>query len=222
MSSSATTWISPIGSRATWSQARARPGRARASRGSDRSGHCDLIIGGIAVTAERAERLLFSSSYMDETLAFIVPDHLRDEFADWETIQARTDLVLAGPNLPYYLDKVRALPRARIETFKEIEPAARRGADAHAIIGTAERGSTWTLLIRSSPSSCPSPGFQDPVGLSALARRRAMARLCRRMARPKAQGRYARRALSVLDPRPRRRTRRPRWSVIRDVLHWTN
>ena len=49
------------------------------------AGYCDIVMGGVAVTTLRAAEMLFSSSYLDETLAFVVPDHQRDRFARWET-----------------------------------------------------------------------------------------------------------------------------------------
>jgi ABC-type amino acid transport substrate-binding protein len=43
----------------------------------------DIVMAGVAITAERMAEISFSASYLDETLAFVVPDHRRDEFADW-------------------------------------------------------------------------------------------------------------------------------------------
>ena len=39
------------------------------------NGYCDLVMAGIAVTTLRAGTTLFSAWYLDETLAFAVPDH---------------------------------------------------------------------------------------------------------------------------------------------------
>ena len=190
-----------------------------------RSRSSDLIIGGIAVTAERAEQLAFSSSYMDETLAFIVPDHRREEFADWETIRSRTDLVLAGPNVPYYLDKVRELaPSARIETFEEIEPLLAGGIPgADAIIGTAERGSTWTLLYPKFTVVVPEPRLVKIPLAYPLSQDDERWRdyldvwldLKRKDGTLDALYRYW---ILGQDAVPKV----PRWSVIRDVLHWVD
>jgi Na+/H+-dicarboxylate symporter len=186
---------------------------------------CDLIIGGIAVTAQRAEQWVFSSSYMDETLAFIVPDYRRDEFADWETIRSRTDLVLAGPNLPYYLDKVRSLaPSARIETFEEMEPLLSGGIPgADAIIATAERGSTWTLLYPNLTVVVPKPALVKIPLAYPLAQNDERWRdyfdqwldLKRKDGTLDALYRYWILGQDAVH-------KEPRWSVIRDVLHWVD
>jgi Na+/H+-dicarboxylate symporter/ABC-type amino acid transport substrate-binding protein len=186
---------------------------------------CDLIIGGIAVTAERAERLAFSSSYMDETLALIVPDHRRDEFVDWETIRSTPGLVLAAPNVSDYLDKVRALaPAARIDTFDEIEPVLADGIrEADAIFLTAERGSTWTLLYPQLTVVVPEPGLVKVPLAYPLAQDDQRWRdyvdlwleLKRKDGTLDALYRYW-----ILGQDAVRK--QPRWSVIRDVLHWVD
>jgi ABC-type amino acid transport substrate-binding protein len=121
----------------------------------------DIVMAGVAVTAERAAAIPFSASYVDETLAFIVPDHRRDEFANWEAVRARTDLTLAAPDLPYYVDLMRRLlPRAEIEVMTDLEAQMAAGTvDADAIVAAAERGSAWTLLHPQFTVVVPQPGL---------------------------------------------------------------
>ena len=121
----------------------------------------DIVMAGVAVTAERMVEMSFSASYLDETLAFVVPDHRRDEFADWESLRARTDLELAAPDLPYYLNLLRrSLPRATIEIVPDIEAAMAAGTiEADAIVAAAERGSAWTLLHPQYTVVVPQPGL---------------------------------------------------------------
>ena len=121
----------------------------------------DIVMAGVAVTAERAAAIPFSASYLDETLAFIVPDHRRDEFATWEALRGRTDLTLAAPDLPYYVDLMRRLlPRAQIEVMTDLEARMAAGTiDADAIVAAAERGSAWTLLHPEFTVVVPQPGL---------------------------------------------------------------
>ena len=70
-------------------------------------------MSGVVVTTLRASRMLFSTSYLDETMAFVVPDGLRNEFASWDQLRLRPGLRLAIPNIPYYIQKIRErLPQA--------------------------------------------------------------------------------------------------------------
>ena len=52
-------------------------------------GYCDLVMSGVVVTTNRAREMLFSDSYLDETLAFVVPDDQREQFASWDAIRDR-------------------------------------------------------------------------------------------------------------------------------------
>jgi hypothetical protein len=45
--------------------------------------------------------MVFSEPYLDETLAFVVPDHRRAEFSEAAQVRAMTGLRLGIPDLPY-------------------------------------------------------------------------------------------------------------------------
>ena len=127
-------------------------------------GYCDLVMSGVVVTTNRAREMLFSDSYLDETLAFVVPDDQREQFASWDAIRDRGALTIAVPDVPYYVDKLRELlPRAVIQVHADgIEPLFDRTAtQADALALPAERGSAWTLDVpgilggRARPRSDP-------------------------------------------------------------------
>ena len=87
-----------------------------------RTGYCDILIGGIAVTTTRAGMMQLSSSYLDETMGFVVLDSDRSRFSSWESIRAAGPLTIAVPNQPYYVEKLRArLPQAHLRTADTIE-----------------------------------------------------------------------------------------------------
>ena len=44
-------------------------------------------MSGVAVTTARAATMLFSTSYLDETLALVVPDYAREQFSSWSAIR---------------------------------------------------------------------------------------------------------------------------------------
>jgi ABC-type amino acid transport substrate-binding protein len=109
---------------------------------------CDLLMSGIPVMADRAMTVLFSASYLDETLALLVLDHRRGEFGSWDAIRSRAGLRIGVPEAPYYLAKIRAeLPAAYVVNVNAVpalfEP---RTPALDAIALTAERGSAYTLL----------------------------------------------------------------------------
>jgi ABC-type amino acid transport substrate-binding protein len=124
-----------------------------------RHGYCDIIIGGVAVTTDRAGLMQLSTPYLEETLGFIVPDSDRRRFESWDAIRARGALTIAVPDVPYYVAQLRGrLPQARllpVATFDALfRPPA---AAATAFAAPAERGSAWTLRYPKYSVVVPSP-----------------------------------------------------------------
>lgn len=61
------------------------------------SGACDIVMSGVAVTTDRASRIMLSSAYLDETLAFVVPDASRERFATWDGIRGMGAITIGVP-----------------------------------------------------------------------------------------------------------------------------
>jgi ABC-type amino acid transport substrate-binding protein len=125
------------------------------------SGRVDVVMAGILVTTGRASRVVFSYPYLDETLAFVVPDHRRAEFSDAVRVRSQDGLRLAVPDLPCIERLVRReFPRARIEPLplgEATDPVVVEGHPADAVVLTAERGSFLTLLHPAFSVAVPHP-----------------------------------------------------------------
>ena len=127
---------------------------------------CDIVMSGVALSADRALRLQYSASYLDETVAFIVPDHRGREFSDWESVRAMGRLRIGAPGAPYYLRQVRAQLRdAEIVPFDRVDAMfAPRDPPLDAVVLTAERGSAYTLIHPAYSVVVPRPGsFKVPL-----------------------------------------------------------
>jgi Na+/H+-dicarboxylate symporter/ABC-type amino acid transport substrate-binding protein len=185
-------------------------------------GYCDIVIGGIAMTTTRAGLMQLSIPYLDETLALIVPDDTRRRFESWDAIRARGALTIAVPDVPYYVDKLRArLPQARLLPVPTVDDLFVHGAGADAFALPAERGSVWTLRYPQYSVVVPLPqpikvplAYATPRGEPALtAFVNTWLELKRRDGTVDQLYQYwilGRDAAAVP----------PRWSIIRDVLHW--
>ena len=188
------------------------------------SGDVDLGMAGIAVTPERASEMLFSEPYLDETLAFVVKDHLRDQFSTWAHIRELGELPVAIPNLPYYIDHLRtrapALKLAPIDTASQIE-ANLKQQTFDAVAMSAESGSVLTLLYPKYTVVVPEPEIVKIPLAYPLARRdqdwghfiNTWIELKRRDGTIDAL--YGHWILGKQAVK-----RQPRWSIIRNVLHW--
>jgi ABC-type amino acid transport substrate-binding protein len=181
-------------------------------------------MSGIAVTTNRARQVLFSDSYLDETMAFVVPDEDRDQYSSWEAIRERGAVTIAVPDLPYYVQQLRELlPRAVIQPHvgsieAMFDPGARR---AQALALPAERGSAWTLIYPSYSVAVPGPApihvpLAYPIGrndqqLAAFVN--TWIALKRKDGTLDAAYKHW---ILGQDATPRQ----PRWSILRNVLHW--
>jgi Na+/H+-dicarboxylate symporter len=182
----------------------------------------DLAMTGIAVTPDRATGMLFSDPYLDETFAFVVKDHLREEFSGWANIRDLGAFPVVVPDLPYFIERVKARAPALklqvMETIKQIEDGLKKGTVA-AVVLPAERGSVLTLLYPKYTVVVPEPGvikipLAYPVGERDWAYFLNMwIELKRRDGTIEAlYGHW------ILGKQAAKR--QPRWSILRDVLHW--
>ena len=186
------------------------------------AGYCDLVMSGVAVTTERARDLLLSDSYLDETVALVVVDHRRDQFSSWQTITTHGPLTIAVPDVPYYAQKLRALlPDATITVQNDVAAwfAGPRASDALAL--PAERGSAWTLRYPAFSVVVPGPDpIKVPLAYPIGKRDEPLARVVNTwIALKRKDGTFDaayRHWILGHDAAPAR----PRWSIVRDVLHW--
>jgi len=183
---------------------------------------CDIATGGIVATPLRATRSGFSRPYMDETLGFILPDHLREDYATWDRIRERGAVRIGFPDVPYFRRQVQTrLPEA---TLIPLDPAADPFAGEwpyEALVLTAERGAFLTLLHPGYSAVVPSPDIiKVPVAYALPRHDQAWTSFVNTWLELRARdGSLA----TLIDhwvfgrsftPHP------PRWSVIRDVLGW--
>jgi ABC-type amino acid transport substrate-binding protein len=186
-------------------------------------GYCDIIMSGVPVTTDLASSVRLSNAYLDETMAFVVPDSTRDQFTTWDAIQSRASLTIAVPDVSYYVEKLRTLvPNATVRPMQDVTSVLKSSSpDVDAIALPAERGSAWTLIYPAYSVVIPEPGLlKVPLAYP-------IARLDRRFGEFVNTWIELKRKDGTLDALYRywilgqeRGGRRPRWSVIRDVLHW--
>jgi Na+/H+-dicarboxylate symporter/ABC-type amino acid transport substrate-binding protein len=188
------------------------------------SGVCDLVMSGVAVTADRAILLQYSAPYLDETVAFIVPDHLVPDFSDWENIRAMGRLRIGVLRTPYFIQKVR-------DELKDVEVVPIDGMDqifaphdppVDAFVASAERGSAYTLLHPEYSVAVPKPRpFKVPLAYVIAAHDGPMVSMVNTWIELKRKDGTIDQLFAHWILGQNAASRRPRWSVMRDVLHWS-
>jgi len=185
-------------------------------------GDVDLVMSGVVVTPGRASSMLFSTPYQEETLAFLVKDHLRNEFSSWDNIRAMGHIRISVPDLPYFVSLLREkVPDAQLDPILPERVFLPGGDRVDVMLMSAERGSILTLLFPEYAIVVPEPGtIKAPLAYPIAChdeRWRVFMDTWIELQRRNGtiEELYEHWVLGKNAEK-----QRPRWSVIRDVLHW--
>jgi ABC-type amino acid transport substrate-binding protein len=186
------------------------------------AGAGDIAMAGIAVTPDRAAGILFSTPYIDETLAFVTRDHLRDRFRTWDAIRQLGPVRIGIPDVPVFQRAVSArAPDLQLVPLRQADEFLTGGDEVMGYVLPAERGSVLTLLHPAYSVVVPQPDtIKLPIAYP-VARGderwvtflNTWLELKRRDGTIDALYRHW-----ILGERAAGPT--PRWSVVRNVLHW--
>lgn len=184
----------------------------------------DVIMAGVLVTTRRAARTVFSAPYLDETLAFLVPDHRRAEFSEAARVRAQEGIRIGVPDLPYVAQLVeREFPRARVTplSLAELEAALSGPGDGlDAVALTAERGSFLTLLRPAYSVAVPHPlQVRLPLAYPVARHDLEAARFLSTWIDLKKKDGTIQALYDHWILGRDARAKAPRWSILRDVLH---
>ena len=186
-------------------------------------GRVDLVVGGLAVTPERALRMRFTEPYMDGTLAFVVRDHDRRRFSTVPMLRQAGALRIATAGLPHYDNLVRAvLPDAQligIRSPRDFFEAPEGQYDA--LLFSAEGGSAWTLLFPRFSVVVARPNVVGvPIAFATPKSETELHDYVSTWVALKRQDGSARYLYDFWILGRGAQSTRPRWSVVRDVLGW--
>jgi ABC-type amino acid transport substrate-binding protein len=189
------------------------------------AGYLDMGGAGIAITTQRLEQLSFPQPHSEETLAFIVRDHRRDEFSSRAAVQRQKTLRVGVLNTPYYVEKVkRYLPQAEIvllDSPREFFRDATRELDA--LVFTAETGSAWSLVYPSFSVAIPHPDVLTvPLAFPVARGNEAMVELLSTWIGLKQRDKTLDNLYRHWILGQAAAKKGERWSIVRDVLHWVD
>jgi ABC-type amino acid transport substrate-binding protein len=183
------------------------------------------MMSGIVITTKRVRELSFSVPYMDGTLAFVVEDHRRSEFTDWEDVRSMENLVVGVLNDPYYISKARdSLPGARIEVVDSPREFFRKNPkELDALLYSAEAGSAWSLVYPDRSVAVAHPRITAvPMGYPLPRGETDMIEFVNTWIELKRKDGTIESLYDYWILGKEAEKKQPRWSVIRNVLHWTD
>ena len=188
-----------------------------------KAGYCDIIMSGVAITTNRAQEMAFTMPYMDNTMAFIVEDYRRDDFNSREAVQSLDAPRIGILNVPYYIDRVSDyLPRATLVPINSPRDFFReRGEDLDAFVFTAEGGSAWTLVYPKYTVAVPLPDTMAiPMAYPIARGDQKMLDFLNTWIVLKKKDDTIERIYDYWILGRGAKKKEPRWSVVRNVLHW--
>ena len=183
----------------------------------------DVAIGGMIVTPERLTKANFSEPYMNNTTAVVVEDYRRHKFKTWRDIDEKLIVRLGVVGENRAKDVKRILPNTDVElleTYREFFTDNPKGIDA--LVISAEAGSAWTIIYPSYSVVVPEPHEKAHAGLAMRLGDSDFGDFVDDwLELKKTSGRitalYDKWILGKSEEQ-----KKPRWSIIRDVLHWVD
>lgn len=199
------------------------------SSGSDlssyfNSGYCDMGIGrGLVPRLSTVQD--YSVPYLDYTLALLVKDYRRHEFKTLKQLNQGQGLILAIGADPYYQTLLHnLLPRAEILSIDSNESFIEHyNTVADALVTLAEKGSAWSLLY---PEYAVATPFGDkvkfPVAFPVPLGEESLADLLKNWITLKQDDGTITDLYNYWILGQQKKPHIPRWSVVRNVLHWVD
>jgi len=185
------------------------------------SGGVDVVMSGLRVSPRAAELAAFSRPYAEESVAFLVLDHRREEFSHVASVRGR-QLRIAILQRPEWVEALaRSLPQAEVVPVQSPLDFIEGRVQADAYLTSWERACAWSLLYEEFAPALPEPGIGHFTLAYAVPRGEPdlLNVVDTFVDVERASGRLesARRHWILGEAT---RPREPRWSVARDVFGW--
>ena len=187
----------------------------------------DVAVGGVADTVERSRTIRFSEPYLFVTMAFIVPDFRDEDFKSLQKMQSLTELTIGVPAEGWFLEQMRDyLPNAEtvvldnpLHFFEQVN----QGTEVDALLFSAEAGAAWTLRYPAYQVMTPLP---HPISIPVVipyagADDNAMDEFLDNWVMLRSNDGTVAKLFDYWILGEGAEPVEPRWSVISDVLHWT-
>ena len=177
----------------------------------------------LPITPTGMEDMSFPRAHFDETLAFVVPDYLRQEFSSGVSVRAMEELDIGVPDLSYYAEKLRNyLPQARLHVLDSPRSFFQGTAgELDAMVYGAAAGSAWCLVYPNFSVAVPHPDvLAVPMAFPVARGDQEMVYFISQWLTLKEKDRTIERLFDYWIQGRQETQSEPRWSVIRNVLGW--
>lgn len=189
------------------------------------SGQVDMAMSCIASLPDRYAYTSFSRPYLDLSLAFIVRDHERGVFGDLELLREREKLTIAMVSTHYFESRIRRLlPDAEfvyLEAAEDFFNGGDQGADA--LLLSAEEGAAYSYRYpRYAVARAGGGGIRLPAAYAVPKGDVEMMEFVSNWIELKRKDGTIDGLYDYWMLGGAAKVKKPRWSVIRNVLGWVD
>ncbi len=189
-------------------------------------GVCDIVMSAVPITAEELGKMNFTDPYLDMNASFIVLDYRKKAFRTLKSVGKIPHLRFAVTPANTQAERLKlkeCFPKAQLVELASIKDFFTQAGVADALLTTDKIGKAWALLDPKFGVATPHPvmfryDLAYPVAFTKGDH--AFVDYLNQWLRLQKTSGAAQEQFSywVLGKTPLRRT--PRWSIIRNVLHW--
>jgi Na+/H+-dicarboxylate symporter len=185
--------------------------------------HYDIAMSGIPILPSSLREMAFSDAYLYTNWSFVVKDHLRQKFALLENIinmPALTIGVSTGANAALDIERRFFNAKAvKLVSVSEFFISDQENLDC--LLVSAEAGSAWTLLHPEYQVVVPKPRLRvQPVGFPVAGGDQELLNYLNSWIDVTVKGKFIDKLHDHWILGRGAEEKQPRWSIIRDVLHW--
>ncbi len=188
------------------------------------SGEIDVAMSCIASLPDRFAYATFSDPYLELRLGFVMEDHERELFLDLDRLRATPDLTIALVSSHYHEERLKhLLPEVTIVQLASAEDffvGLDQGADA--LLLTVEEGSAYAYRYPRYTVVQPSSNAGIPASYAVPKGDLEMMQFMNNWIELKRLDGTIERLYQYWMLGGAAQPKRPRWSVIRDVLGWVD
>lgn len=190
------------------------------------TGSCDIAMTGYVIRPSRTKRITFSIPYLDTTVAFLVKDHRREDFTTW---QSARDLGAVKIGIPTISRHYRSLAESLLPhaTFVSLDSPRdffkSQDEELDAMIFLAESGSAWTVVYPQYTVVVPLPNpVAIPLAYPMPHDERELVDFVNAWLELETKEKTIDAVFQHWILGQGAEKKEPRWSVIRNVLHWVD
>jgi ABC-type amino acid transport substrate-binding protein len=155
-------------------------------------------------------------------VALVVEDHQREEVASWKAIEQIPGFKIGVASRENFEQAQKILPETEIVQLDSYEEFFSGHSNANTIVISAEAGSAWTILHPQYTVAIPEPHFTRPVAIAMAPGDQAFLNFINAWLQLKKTTGEIDRLYNIWILGKDDEQKKPRWSVIRNLLHWVD